>query len=250
MRSVDGIQNRWNSTVNKTTKITFNEYPAIVEKYKSGLTLQNIGDEYGVSRERIRQILSLYNLTRTDGGQSTKTFLSCTDRALKRINKADIKEQKCFEKYGCNLEFFQLMRGTGDYKLSPLMKYRNQKHNADTRGVEWNLTLPEWWDIWQKSGHWDERGLGSGKYVMGRLCDMGSYSVDNVAIITHNENSRESREMDFVRGRWQKNNIRILAEKAGLRYQTVMSRINTLGWTLEQAVNTPLMKSKWDKKAA
>lgn len=40
----------------------------IVEKFKNGMTLEAIGDEYGVSRQRIQQILQANGLSRASGG--------------------------------------------------------------------------------------------------------------------------------------------------------------------------------------
>lgn len=42
----------------------------MAEQYKSGETLQQIGDEYGISRERVRQILAKHGVKRSQGGQA------------------------------------------------------------------------------------------------------------------------------------------------------------------------------------
>jgi hypothetical protein len=69
--------------------------------------------------------------------------------------------------------------------------YTGQKGMAKTRGIRWNLTFEEWCDIWFASGKWAERGKGGNQYCMARKHDEGSYSVDNVVIITNRENMRE-----------------------------------------------------------
>jgi len=61
-------------------------------------------------------------------------------------------------------------------------KYTTHKSNAKRRGIEFNLTFEQWFDIWEKSGKWDERGRGANKYCMCRVGDTGSYSVNNVFI--------------------------------------------------------------------
>jgi len=70
-------------------------------------------------------------------------------------------------------------------------KYRNHKDNATRRGHEFLLTFEEWFEIWEKSGHLHERGLGNGKYCMGRFGDEGPYAVGNVKIISWEENEAE-----------------------------------------------------------
>ena len=73
-------------------------------------------------------------------------------------------------------------------KYTPLEKYKIHKKNAKQRGILFNLTFEEWWDIWQKSGHWEERGSGRGSYCMSRYGDMGSYEISNVFIQTNAQN--------------------------------------------------------------
>ncbi|MGZ8892907.1 MAG: hypothetical protein ACXW1R_08270 [Halobacteriota archaeon] len=68
-----------------------------------------------------------------------------------------------------------------------------QKYNARRiRGIPFLLTFDKWWNIWQQSGHYSERGCGSGKYCMARFGDQGAYEVGNVKIITNGENVREA----------------------------------------------------------
>lgn len=44
------------------------------------------------------------------------------------------------------------------------------------------LTFEEWFEIWVSSGHWMDRGVHKGQYVMSRKNDLGSYEVGNVFI--------------------------------------------------------------------
>lgn len=69
--------------------------------------------------------------------------------------------------------------------------YMQQRRNAHRRGIAFHLSFEEWWDIWQASGHWHERGKRVGQYGMARLGDRGSYIVGNVAIVTTGDNLRD-----------------------------------------------------------
>lgn len=71
-------------------------------------------------------------------------------------------------------------------------KYACHKGKAKHRGIEFNLTFDEWWEIWQQSGKWEQRGCRKGCYVMSRYNDMGAYEIGNVFIQTHEENRREA----------------------------------------------------------
>ena len=67
-------------------------------------------------------------------------------------------------------------------------KYLQHKENANTRGVEFELTLTEWTHIWTASGYFSERGIGANKYCMCRINDTGAYAVGNVYIETNKHN--------------------------------------------------------------
>lgn len=69
--------------------------------------------------------------------------------------------------------------------------YSTQKRKAAQRNIEWLLSFDEWWDIWQASGHWEQRGNRKGYYCMSRHGDTGPYSVENVYINLFELNTKE-----------------------------------------------------------
>jgi hypothetical protein len=73
------------------------------------------------------------------------------------------------------------------------MRWREQRYNADHRGIPFELTLADWLSIWIGSGHYHQRGRRSGQYVMSRPGDTGPYSVDNVTIVLAQANLDEGR---------------------------------------------------------
>jgi hypothetical protein len=88
-------------------------------------------------------------------------------------------------------------------------KFSCQKSRAKQRGIPFELTFEQWWQIWQESGHWSES-----KYVMCRHGDRGPYAVGNVRIATASENSREyyrgGKGNRVNRGRYQRLLLRTL----------------------------------------
>lgn len=88
------------------------------------------------------------------------------------------------------------------FAQSPRGKYKQQKDNADARGVPWELTYSQWCEIWDASGHWDERGNYAEGYVMARHGDEGPYAVGNVRIAPHVENVAERNRLYFASRRW------------------------------------------------
>lgn len=161
--------------------------------YRSGLTLRQIGDEFQITRERVRQILSRdYGIAAKDGGQHKRAAQSRAERNLKR-------DARYFRNYGCSFAQFAEIRALGQQMMAsgisrertPLGAFSRQKKNARHRGIAWELRLWDWWQVWQASGKWDERGRGNG-YVMARYGDQGAYTLGNVKIITGSENASEA----------------------------------------------------------
>ena len=77
-------------------------------------------------------------------------------------------------------------------RLSSLKKFRDHRAMAKRRGIEFNLTHEQWWDLWEQSGKWNERGIKRGQYVMSRKNDIGAYEIGNVFIQTQNQNMSDA----------------------------------------------------------
>lgn len=76
------------------------------------------------------------------------------------------------------------------FKYNPKGAYIRQRANAKRRKIQWELTFEEWWDLWEKSGKWNERGTTRDSYCMSRIWDEGPYSPTNVKIVKMGANSR------------------------------------------------------------
>lgn len=129
----------------------------MVELFKSGMTMQAIGDKFCMSRERVRQLISRHGISRNDGGNYVSTDY-----------------QKI---YGCSREEVEFF--VKNYPKC-MLRFRTQRSTAKgQRGIEWKLTFKEWMEIWKD--HWPNRGRGH-KLVMCRFKDQGAYEVGNVFI--------------------------------------------------------------------
>lgn len=152
----------------------------MVALYRSGKTLNDIGQQYGLTRERVRQLMTkFYGIRAPDGGIHKTAEVNRGKFEAKR-------NARSLRKWGCNFDQYVLLRDM--YK--PTRAYASQRQNAAKRGVGWELNLWQWWSIWQQSGKWAQRGRGQG-YMMCRKGDLGPYAVDNVFIATGPENSLE-----------------------------------------------------------
>lgn len=212
--------------------------------YRTGKTLQEIGTAYGISRERVRQLMTKHlGVTQQDGGQHKRA-------EQKRAAAAHRREVKAMLKHGCTVaEWRDLIRigdemvaaGRGRYQ-TPLYAFRAQRNNAARRGIGWELTAWQWWTIWQQSGHWEHRGRGQG-YVMCRNGDTGPYAVGNVFIATAAENSSEGQRYHRIDP-----TLPIGVTRTGSGLYTVMRRRRHLGLyeTVEQAQSAYLLDKRVD----
>lgn len=168
------------------------------DMYINGFTMQKIGDEYGISKQRVSKLLKKhFGITWKDGGAFVASKLRKTQND---DDKRESKNKKTEEFFMCTKEQFleinkiELTRK----ETSPALEYYFQCHKARKRGVEWSITFPEWWKVWQESGHYHERGRGQG-YCMARFGDIGSYSVGNVYIVTIGQNFSDS----YIKSPWK-----------------------------------------------
>jgi len=159
---------------------TLAKYFGAIELYKSGATLKEIGEKFGVTRQRINQILSQSGVKASDGG---KFVSSAANRAA---NEEKRKSNKFSERHGLTKEEWLEAKNSG-----LLMAYRSQKRNAGTRGIQWLFAFKEWQAIWVDSGKLEQRGRFGDGYCMSRKNDDGPYAPWNVEIKTIRENSAE-----------------------------------------------------------
>lgn len=151
--------------------------------YRQGLTLAKIGEENGLTRERVRQILTQLGVTANDGGASIHA--AARQERKKRAQK--LSESAREARWGVDIELCRELRANGTIKA-----YEQQRGSAGDRGLAWTLTFSEWFAIWQASGKMHLRGRGKGRYCMSRIKDTGGYSLGNVHIQLATENSREA----------------------------------------------------------
>lgn len=70
-------------------------------------------------------------------------------------------------------------------------QYQVHRHNAKTRGIDWNFTYDTWIEWWGEDVV--NRGHSKGKLVMARNGDTGPYSPENCQKLTHGQNASDGR---------------------------------------------------------
>ena len=147
--------------------------------FRSGMTLQSIGSELCLTRERVRQLLVLAGIDASEGGVSMRTRENrrAYDEKLEASSRA---------RYGCSRNEVRAI--VDEARSDVRLKYRHQLLFAARRKIEWHLTLSTWWKFWKKSGAWSRRGYTEKKASRrGRLCmcrfgDKGPYAIGNIFI--------------------------------------------------------------------
>lgn len=156
--------------------------------YRSGVTLDDIGLKFSITRERVRQIMDKRGVP-SRAGMNLRTMQRARQKELLRRSKWDRRSMSI---YGCSFELARELNGglVFSAKRSPARIYIDQRKNSIRRGISWKITFPEWVALWKDSGKWEQRGRGG--YVMARIGDSGPYRVGNVEIITSAQNAKDS----------------------------------------------------------
>lgn len=182
--------------------------------YRDGKTLEEVGAVFGVTRERVRQILKRAGVASNDGGAAARGRRRKRAAVEARRIERDARAQEVF---GCYYdEVIALNEGMTPYRSGSYAKrYVEQRRNAGVRDIEWSITFPEWMFVWRESGHLDERGKGHG-YCMARRHDLGPYDITNVYITTCGGNAADYQADLKVRGVECADGFKRLPERAVL----------------------------------
>lgn len=152
-----------------------------IRMHQTGSTLQEIGNLYGVTRERVRQILKPYGLVYENSGRHAKVVQREKDKRADFEKQHDERVRKYRGMSAADYDAVRKLKtadGT-DASTAFMAQRRTQK---DHYRREWKLTFAEWWKVWEESGHWNERGKGADKYVMWRIDRTGAFEIGNVKI--------------------------------------------------------------------
>jgi transposase len=183
-----------NRTGEHNRKVSADQRKEVVEMFKDGSTLSEIGAKFGVSPERIRQIVKLLGVEADSGGIAVRALKSTADKVAAKRAKNERAEEQCRASWGMSLGEYRAhvaKYGTSQKKSSPMHRYVEHKRNALGRGIEWQFTFAQWWQVWQDSGKWEERGRTG--YVMARYGDGDApYGLSTVYICTSRENIKDS----------------------------------------------------------
>ena len=101
--------------------------------YRDGKTLQEIGNQYGVTRELVRQVMSLYGISGNDGGAAIRHFINIDDRASREASRVAGLERFKQKTWGLTVDAYWRIRADHGYK--PFCAFNSQRNNAKKRGI-------------------------------------------------------------------------------------------------------------------
>jgi hypothetical protein len=153
-----------------------NEY--LADEYRKGRTLEELGREVGITRERVRQIVAKYGAKSSEGGASKRA----EDRKAKILSERD---QRYLQKYGLTRQEYVEARDAGYQKA-----WAEQKRNAQRRKIGWELSLKDFSEAWE--GKFHLRGKRRDALVMTRIDLDQPFTKDNVKIVTLAESARQN----------------------------------------------------------
>jgi len=166
--------------------------------FDEGKSFQDIAGVYGVTRERVRQIFKnrFTQTAKNNIARYNKVTNAKMERGLAQLEKRREREIFRYARlFGCTRDLVEEING-GPFlrgrvwNNGPASAYVLQKTSAASRGIEWDMTFPEWWSLWENSGKYVERGRGK-KYAMARYGDSGAYEIGNVYICTGVQNTAD-----------------------------------------------------------
>lgn len=142
--------------------------------YRGGLTIQQIADHFGLS-----DVAIVFDLRRAG---------------------VDTRDVRAWKFYRCShTDFVKFNDGQpAGARGSRAFLYMKQASNVKFRRIGWHISFPEWVTLWRDSGHFHERGRGTG-YVMARRGDVGPYAIGNVYITHSTDNTRDGHKFRRAR---------------------------------------------------
>lgn len=163
--------------------------------YREGQTLEQIGISFGVSRERVRQILRKHLRVMPEEGGIALRSRRRKEAERERLNS------NVLQRWGISRDEYQeLVRKYGPSRSggkrsndgrNPFRAFERLRQNARANRVEWRLSFPEYWALWKD--HWDQKKRGAQGMWLVRRDAAGPYSVENCHIVNGREASSAAR---------------------------------------------------------
>jgi hypothetical protein len=146
-----------------------------VESYFNGKTLKELEHESGLSIAQLRTSVQWFkksnNNTHNNGRPAWSPFMC---------------ERHCQKIWSCSFEEWNRLRGMhAEYAKSPIGRYSQFRNNMRRLYPDqvWNLSLMEWWNLWQESGHYTIIGTTKNSYCLTRKDQEVGFILENMMVV-------------------------------------------------------------------
>jgi hypothetical protein len=131
----------------------------ILDQFAKGESMESIGRAFGISRQRIHQIIN------------------------KHATPQD-REARSLASRGVGYEAYELeIKGMSiKARSEPILVYWRFSRYVKGRGIPFKITFDLWWQLWQESGKWSQRGASANCYCLARKSKDFGFVPDNVEI--------------------------------------------------------------------
>lgn len=163
----------------------------IVSLYRSPMTLQEIGDQMGLTRERVRQILVKNGVKKEEGGDSVKSkyrqkekSLLDAERAIKQKAIRDKRHEKWVKEHlSATVEELESVGLPHTRENIVCHNYVAVKFAREYHDHHPFLSYMDWIKVWRDSGHFNmEEGSEHG-WCLSRKDTGKPWSIENAKII-------------------------------------------------------------------
>ena len=148
----------------------------VARLYSMGVSMKNIGERYGVSRQYIHKVLKIAGAKGAGGSAKVKAARKALHDAA-YMDRYSLTKDEHDELVAMGRD---MMSKGKSYHVVPIGAFIAQRYEVKRRDVHWGLLLGDWWAVWKASGKWDRRGKGM--YVMARLDREKGFIPGNVRI--------------------------------------------------------------------
>ncbi len=141
----------------------------IVARFLKGETSSELGVEYGLTRQRVIQILSQLGVEIAKGGFALKCQQAQQARQV-------LRQSEINRSYGTS-------RATvASIPANVRRAYSSQRRWVSSAGMDWSFNLESWWKVWHESGNFEHRGANQGQFRMRRRDNTQSWGPTTVFI--------------------------------------------------------------------
>lgn len=163
----------------------------MVALYKSGMTLQDIGNKYGMTRERVRQIIVKEGVTSKDGGKTVQKIAKQKNENLLRAHQ---KQERTMKREAHHKKWVEknLENAIHEIEQAGLPHYREHivcNSYIRIRLVRWHqhqekyMNYIDWATVWRASGYFSMASGPEKGWCMTRIDHNAPWSVENAKIV-------------------------------------------------------------------